>query len=190
MTELVEWLNRCLDEDEAVARACSEQDVAERWHWVWTGGPQGRPDDGVTDTPVDLDDPDLKDGVLVKDPDWSPAGLRSVEEYPTDHDWTLPTFVLGGIDEVPITSARHIVRHDPASVLADIAAKRRIIEIHPHAVADAGDCDPGGPTFGCQPCHWSDVYECQLGFGWCDTVRALASAYRHRPGYDPAWAPT
>lgn len=70
-------------------------------------------------------------------------------------------------------------------VRADVAAKRRIIELHPPAPADT--TDRGGPRFGCTLCHWSAVYESQLGYGWCDTIRALASAYKYRPGYQAEW---
>jgi hypothetical protein len=66
----------------------------------------------------------------------------------------------------------HVVRHDPAAVLADIAAKREVIEICAHYIETEG---PSGSQRA----------------GVCDDIlRALASAYRHAPGWDEAWGPT
>ena len=69
--------------------------------------------------------------------------------------------------------AAHIVRHDPAHVLADIAARRAIVALH----TGMHECSSFGDAFRC-------VHEFEV----CDTVRHLASVYAHRPGYDPAWA--
>lgn len=64
---------------------------------------------------------------------------------------------------VSVQDATHIARHDPAAVLADVAAKRAILELHKDA--GMGDC-----------AHASDP---------CPTLRALASAYR--PGWKQEW---
>lgn len=66
-------------------------------------------------------------------------------------------------------NAVHIARHDPAAVLSDIAAKRTILDAYTTraniaARSGAKHRDP-------------------LGF----VVRTLASAYRHRPGWQDAW---
>lgn len=71
---------------------------------------------------------------------------------------------------------------DPAG-LADIASKRAIIELHKPKFSD----DENYPS--CPSCikDWTDYrYE---PFP-CPTVRALASAYRHAPGWEEAWGPT
>lgn len=63
----------------------------------------------------------------------------------------------------------------PAAVLADIAAKRVIIELHEsyasekHSGPSCWVCGPGGFPFPCQ------------------TLRALASAFAHCPGYLEEW---
>jgi hypothetical protein len=66
---------------------------------------------------------------------------------------------------------RHIVRNDPASVLARIAADRKILELH------------------------TGFHECpseEDNCGWitddrCATVRLLASPYKGREGWQEAW---
>lgn len=76
----------------------------------------------------------------------------------------------------------HIVLHDPAAVLADIEAKRKIIDLHFEINADCTICVVprwGYPVHGgCDPQRWP-----------CPTLLLLASAYAHRPGYRPEWSP-
>lgn len=67
--------------------------------------------------------------------------------------------------------AAHIARHDPAAVLADVAAKRAILDLH-DAVPEE------------EHCAWDQERKP------CQTVRLLASAYAHRPGYRDQWRPT
>jgi len=70
--------------------------------------------------------------------------------------------------------AEHIARHDPARVLAECAAKREIIAEHKP--------DWAGPV----------CVRCRFIGGWvespCPTVRALASVYASRSGYQREWA--
>jgi hypothetical protein len=69
--------------------------------------------------------------------------------------------------------ARHIALHDPAAVLADIAAKRRLLNL----------C-----------AEWTAMARSTPGSAWyllgnADKVcRLLASGYAHRDGFDPSWA--
>lgn len=86
--------------------------------------------------------------------------------------------------------AEHIARHDPAAVLADLAAKRAIVELHKmeydrfvHATPHCGACTTGWASveYDVAVIEWED-YPCQ-------TLRLLGSALSHRDGYDPAWAP-
>src|SRR5690348_2988976 len=67
--------------------------------------------------------------------------------------------------------ARHIVRQQPLNVLADIAAKRRILAVH----VDQRECER---------CTWLDDE-----FYACETLRLLALPYADRPGYDEGWKP-
>lgn len=66
--------------------------------------------------------------------------------------------------------ARHIALHDPARVLAECEAKRRIAEMHREGI-DA-DC----------------VLDCDDHmYGPCNTLRALALPFAEHPDYDEAW---
>lgn len=96
--------------------------------------------------------------------------------------------------------ADHIVRHDPARVLAECEAKRRIIEIHGCSEGglevwlDAPDI-PDWPGF--TPGYYSrDACACCADLmldlskerRWpCRTIRALAQPYRDHPDFKPEW---
>ena len=67
----------------------------------------------------------------------------------------------------------HIARHDPARVLADVEAKRRIIADREHIDASAGDTE------------WHSGYS----DGNYDALRALALPYADHPDYDESWRP-
>lgn len=72
--------------------------------------------------------------------------------------------------------AVHIVRHDPARVLREVAAKR--------AIADSYDEDEDRVTFG----HWTSCSDSCPGNVIYEVVKLLASVYADRPGYRPEWA--
>jgi hypothetical protein len=84
--------------------------------------------------------------------------------------------------------ATHIARHDPARVLADIAAKRAIVD--EHAPDRPGDWD-------CRVCADEETYdEDSEGNGsWtrsaksapCRTLRLLAAPYAGADSYRPGW---
>jgi hypothetical protein len=65
----------------------------------------------------------------------------------------------------------------PARVLAEIDAKRRIIDEHP-ALAN-GACDR------CSDGMWSSGHQVHP----CMTMRLLAQPYAHRPGFREEWRP-
>lgn len=84
--------------------------------------------------------------------------------------------------------ARHIARHDPARVLREIDAKRKLVKLHGRATLRAG----GGAqyydtTTVCRSC------EANLQFpdeSWpCTTLRLLAAPYSDRPGFREEWKP-
>lgn len=70
---------------------------------------------------------------------------------------------------VSVQDATHIVRHDPTAVLADIEAKRAVLD----AYTTRADLAARGGLTNRDP----------LGFA----VRTLARAYRHRPGWKSSW---
>jgi hypothetical protein len=73
----------------------------------------------------------------------------------------------------------HIARHDPASVLADIAAKRAILEFADRVLAARDEHDATGALFSVP------IARARIR----DVLRLLASAYRDRPGFLPEWEP-
>ncbi|MER7361901.1 DUF6221 family protein [Nonomuraea wenchangensis] len=84
----------------------------------------------------------------------------------------------------------HIVWNDPLKIIADCEADLTILDLHEIAEVSAYErlcAGEKGQPFGCRLCHEHDGIT--VGWGICDTLRAVASRYRHRPGYLPEWAP-
>ena len=75
--------------------------------------------------------------------------------------------------------AQHIVRHDPARVLREIDAKRKLLALHEPGETEYVDGDV------CMVCS-------ERGEGPyypCVTLRLLALPYADRPGYRDEWRP-
>lgn len=135
-------------------------------HWRWESEADDRPIDlGATVRFADVDYADYEGS----------AGLRSEEEY-TTNVCPLPAFALSGVEELRIGPARHIAYWDPARVLAECEAKRRIVELH---VVEP--LPPPSKSASCVQC-WGAVWP-------CPTLRLLASPHRDHPDYRPEWAP-
>jgi hypothetical protein len=90
----------------------------------------------------------------------------------------------------------HIARHDPARVLAECEAKRRIVEMHSktatswlNADGKLAYPDRAGVLY-CELCSFHEQYE---GFNdyeepWpCPTLRILALPYADHPDFKPEW---
>jgi len=89
----------------------------------------------------------------------------------------------GSIEEVASTEAscisHHIERYDPASVLARIAADRKILALH-------GSIDNIYGRLECTSCGIAGEFPVR----WpCPTLRLLASPYADSPGYREEWKP-
>jgi len=96
------------------------------------------------------------------------VALRSREQFGVGV-WELPQFAIAHAEEVPVSVGMHVLRHDPASVLADIEAKQDILRTHERL--------SNGGRSACQRC-WPARCE----------ILIMARAYRGRPGY-PGDAP-
>lgn len=70
-------------------------------------------------------------------------------------------------------NAAHIARHDPATVLADVAARRRIVEEH----------------VGVHRCDWGDYAGGDCGECTTEVLRLLAVRYAGHPDHYSGWAP-
>jgi hypothetical protein len=82
-------------------------------------------------------------------------------------------------------TVRHIVRHDPARVLREVEAKRRILELH--KAVHYRQYDP--PAWICLECSSRDDDHYHVTDAPCETVRLLALPYSDHPGYKEAWKP-
>jgi hypothetical protein len=143
------WLYAQLDDDERVARAA--------------GAGADRPEAGVWTREcghVDFDDNDLPPGhgeccVVGGDIQLYDEGGHSGDQ------------------------AEHIARHDPAAVLAQVAAARALLALYERAEAWLHMRTLVGPD--------RDVAQGRRDAA-ADAVRIIAAGYRDRDGYRPEWA--
>ncbi len=165
--DIAEFTAARIDEDERFALAAIDPRAGgepEIWRWECTHD----------DLPLDVDLAIAGNAEFLEHADcWAPIGLRSVARYPAPSvsGMTYGHLVLGA-EEVAPQDARHIARHDPARVLREVAAKRKILTLH-SPWEDSGDCSACGDVP--QVCYP------------CETLRALAAAWSDHPDYDPAW---
>lgn len=151
MTELdiVAFLTRCLDEDEAGALAAAEE-FGPDWIEIWSGT-------------VDL-------------------SANREDRQPADAGWE--THVPTNDSRV----SRFMVDHDPAHVLADIAAKRKRLALHTRHDADPHIYGAAWCEF-CTHLDYDGDEDHQHIEPWpCLHLRIDAEPHADRPGYNPAWA--
>lgn len=77
-------------------------------------------------------------------------------------------------------SAAHIARHDPARVLAEVEAKRQLLDLHQPAETEYVDGDI------CYTCD--DLRGVEPAYP-CRTLRLLALPYANHPDYRDEWRP-
>jgi hypothetical protein len=168
--DLVAFLRARLDEDALWATEASRRDdrpVPEGGvHWEWV--------EPETDTPVTPDPSRGED--LTDDADNFRFSLRSVEEFPTGSGvGPLPQFAIPYAEEIPAAVAGHVVRHDPARVLADVAAKLAVLDHYAKLVHYAEE---------------KQHLEYNLAEGAASVMlKHLAVPYREHPEYKTEWAP-
>lgn len=119
--KLSEWLAWRIEQDILWATEASRSEKAfaeDGVHWQWVN-PE-------TDQPLVLNP--MVSKFIGGNEDVFRVSLRSVEEWPAEHvEGTLPQFSLYGVEEVPVSVGGHIVRHDPARVLADLRGRLKTI---------------------------------------------------------------
>lgn len=83
--------------------------------------------------------------------------------------------------------AAHIARHNPARVLREVEAKRRLVELHEQVPGTPGAYQKDAPATGCKVCHeWDGV---TYAGGDCETLRLLALPFADHPDYCQEWRP-
>jgi hypothetical protein len=97
-----------------------------------------------------------------------------VEMFATGSVGPLPAIAISYVEEVRVGAAAHIVRNDPARVLAQVEAMRRIVALH------SGRAPACGWTQGGTGRHDEEPP--------CATLRALASIWAGHPDWNPEWA--
>ena len=86
------------------------------------------------------------------------------------------------------TDAANLIRATavPRRVLAEVDAKRRIID--EHQLRPAAEQISGRPAYGCEICHDHPEYGIAPE-GECETLKLLALPYADQPDYRPEWRP-
>jgi hypothetical protein len=163
VSDLVAFLSARLDEDEQAAKAATNE--TGRWTWDHGLGEQ-------------CNDPECPYGSLL--------------DQASESDTYAGTVLMDahGYDvKAPWQGADHIARHDPARVLREVEAKRRIIHAHdrPHeclALTGSGEHSvvDGQPWELWEPTHTAD-------HGPCLVLRLLALPYADHPDYREEWKP-
>ncbi|MCX5335494.1 DUF6221 family protein [Streptomyces sp. NBC_00140] len=176
--ELVDFLRARLDEDALWATEASRRKGEQaspggvHWHWVTNDS-----DQEVT--------PDPGREANVGEDAEEAVSLRSRETWPTASGvGDLPQFALYA-DEVPSAVGGHIVRHDPARVLAEVEAKRQL-------TARGGpfctsNCDEPGNEPMDPDTNWTTPLEHHFGCGAHEAAKLFARPFRDHPDFDPAW---
>lgn len=185
MSDLVAWLTQIWDEQELIAREASrhnEEPLVEGGaHWLWAC-------DEHDETVVP--DPLTKDTLACPQDFWR-VSLRSAEQYPYRSISGEGPTINFAAEEVPSSVGLHILRNDPASVLARIAADRQILALH-------------HPDRVLENWYWLERQCAECGHRWhrwipdtpptvigpetgCPTVRLLALPYADRPGFRDEW---
>lgn len=164
--DIVEFLTACLNEDEWWATEASRSVFPEKYTpggetWQWFG---------EHDTPM-KPEPGTEEYINEA----GRVSLRSVERYGGTSGGTLPHFVVPYAEEVQSTVAGYLLRMNPARTLRRVAAYRAILTEYKRAMRkdDLGELDVSA---------WVGGLEFAL--------KALASEFEDRPGFNPQWSQT
>lgn len=121
-----------------------------------------------------------------------PADLTAFLEAQWDEDEQLATEALGLEVSIDVEWGSHAVLHhihrwSSKRVLAEVAAKRAILDLHTDGGGSQGYTDDGYGVIDhcCETCGSFGEY----GHPWpCKTLRALAAPFRGAPGWRNEWA--
>ncbi|MGW1121081.1 DUF6221 family protein [Streptomyces tanashiensis] len=155
MDDLITFLRARLDEDAAAARAAAEP---ESWMEL---NREPRPSWYVQY--------------------WADPDVAAVIADPESSAYPVVTTAEGMSEDDADRRAAHIARHDPARVLAEVEAKRRMIELH--GCTEGHECSTLDRAGNIDHCTW--VMEGEA----CTTLRLLALPYADHPDYQDTWRP-
>jgi hypothetical protein len=165
MTDIVEFLAARLAEDQADAEAAiADRSDTERWE------AKGFPE---------------RDRV-----EWI---VRDVEEKYASHGYPGHTPVAGIVPGGPRDGggvAAHIARHDPARVLAEVKAKRRVLARHCPDEFHTVSSQKARGIYACEGCnsYYQGSEPVVADINECPELRDMASVYDHHPDYNPTWS--
>jgi hypothetical protein len=152
--EITAFLEKCLAEDEAVARACKPG--------PWMEGSER---------------PHLVNGVIYGQSTGWPGGGHLEQVCMVNIDYA---------GEAGPANLAHMVRHDPARVLAEVETKRAILRLH---MTSYTELDDGTRRYFCQDRATDPDFNGDL-WAPCLTARLVAAPYAGRDGWDGKWAVT
>lgn len=166
MDDLVQFLRARLDEDALWAteasRRSGEPAVEGGVHWQWV---DPETDEAIAPAP-DRDE-------FVGGEDRFRVSLRSRETWPNP-PWELPQFAIPTAEEIPTAVGGHIARHDPARVLAEVEAKRKLLTEYAEVRQNEG-----------ADYEWAGGWASGLG----KAVALMALPYADHPDYRDTWRP-
>lgn len=90
-------------------------------------------------------------------------------------------------DPLALPDAAHIARHDPARVLAEVAAKRGIVQLHAPVRNALTVSEGGGHYLACITCPHAEIDVPHVLE--CETLRLLALPHAEHPDYREEWKP-
>jgi Family of unknown function (DUF6221) len=120
------------------------------------------------------------------------AAKAAFGEVASGGEWQASQFAFIGLRGPAPTVDAHVARHDPARVLREVEAKRRILALHALTITKAaqpqfdpftGDRIPDSYEVTCETCGWASDNPAS----GCPTRRALGTIWSGHPDYDPAW---
>lgn len=124
---------------------------------------------------------------------WRP-GSGKTAIYPSDERTHPGPIIIGPYGDLEEQHTDHIVRHDPARVLAEVDAKRRILDLHYPIHRDIGWTEDGDERYAelavcghCVPKHSHFSSRDAVPTYPCQTVRLLAQSYAGRDGWQEEW---
>jgi hypothetical protein len=177
--DLIAFVEARLTEDELWAKAASagrdpdNGTVEGGIHWTWASGDQWDP---VVPDP-------LEPYMGGYEGQWSqPVVLRSVEEWQLS--WGGPTNTLplkiAESEELRTADGAHIVRHDPARVLRDVAALRSVVEECKDTMEWSKQLRREGRP--------DDAYARHVG-SLLGVLRSFAAVWSEHPDFRSEWSP-